>query len=160
MTTATTHPVAAPSGSAVSRWLLPVVSLTQREVVRFLSERGAKHLYIDGGKTIQRFLAQGLIQQLIITRVPILLGDGIPLFGPLPKDVMLRHISTRDYPNGLVQSHYEVEGAFPEGKEYTIVTQAVEVPVFAMAKRVLNTPLRLFAMNGNDTVVPPVGNAL
>lgn len=81
-----------------------------REVVRRLAERGAKHLYIDGGQTIQTFLAAGLIQQLIITRVPVLIGDGIPLFGPLPHDIKLRHIDTRSFANGLVQSKYEVVG--------------------------------------------------
>ena len=78
------------------------------EVVRRLAERGAKHLYVDGGKTIQAFLAEGLIQRLIITRIPVLIGSGIPLFGPVPGDIHLRHAETRAYPNGLVQSEYEV----------------------------------------------------
>ncbi|MEG3845981.1 dihydrofolate reductase family protein [Microcoleus sp. herbarium19] len=81
-----------------------------REVVRYLSERGFKHLYIDGGKTIQAFLREGLIQQLIITKVPILIGTGIPLFGSLPHDVRLHHLETRQFENGLVQSKYEVIG--------------------------------------------------
>lgn len=80
------------------------------EVVRRLAERGATHLYIDGGKTIQRFLAEGLIQRLIITRVSVLLGSGIPLFGPLPHDIELQHVETRPFASGLVQSHYEVGG--------------------------------------------------
>jgi dihydrofolate reductase len=78
------------------------------EVVRRLGERGVEHIYVDGGKTIQRFLADGRIQEMIITRVPVLLGDGIPLFGALPGDVLLRHLETRVYPDGLVQSRYEV----------------------------------------------------
>lgn len=78
------------------------------ELVKQLSMRGAKHLYIDGGKTIQGFLATGLIQQIIITRIPILIGNGIPLFGPLIKDIKLRHIETRTFASGLVQSRYEV----------------------------------------------------
>jgi dihydrofolate reductase len=45
---------------------------------------------------------------LIVTRVPVLIGDGIPLFGALPHDVKLRHVATRQYPSGLVQSEYEV----------------------------------------------------
>jgi dihydrofolate reductase len=40
----------------------------------------------------------------IITRVPVLIGDGIPLFGTLPHDERLRHVATRHYPSGLVQS--------------------------------------------------------
>jgi dihydrofolate reductase len=77
-------------------------------VVQRLAERGARHLYVDGGKTIQRFLAAGCIQQLIITRLPILLGNGIPLFGPLTHEIRLRHIVTRQFANGFVQSQYEV----------------------------------------------------
>jgi dihydrofolate reductase len=80
------------------------------EIVSRLEARGIRHLYVDGGITIQRFLRAGLIQRLIITRVPVLIGDGIPLFGSLPHDVRLRHIATRHYPSGLVQSEYEVNG--------------------------------------------------
>lgn len=78
------------------------------EIVARLAERGAEHLYIDGGRTIQHFLAEGLIRQMIITRLPILIGDGIPLFGPLPHDIKLRHIETQSLANGMVQSRYEI----------------------------------------------------
>jgi dihydrofolate reductase len=78
------------------------------ELVARLAERGAEHLYVDGGATIQAFLAAGLVQRITITRVPVLLGDGISLFGPLARDVELRHVETLAYPNGLVQSTYEV----------------------------------------------------
>ena len=78
------------------------------EIVSRLAASGAHHLYIDGGITIQRFLQAGLIERLIITRVPVLIGDGIPLFGTLPHDIQLRHIATRQYASGLVQSEYEV----------------------------------------------------
>src|SRR5277367_5127817 len=57
-----------------------------------LEATGAYHLYVDGGITIQRFLRAGLIQRLIITRVPVLIGEGIPLFGTVPQDIKLRHI--------------------------------------------------------------------
>ena len=80
------------------------------ELVQRLAERGARHLYVDGGKTIQRFLAAGCIQQLIITRLPIILGSGIPLFGPQTHEIRLRHIATRQFANGFVQSQYEVVG--------------------------------------------------
>ena len=78
------------------------------EIVSQLTASGAHHLYIDGGITIQRFLRAGLIQRLIITRVPVLIGEGVPLFGTLPRDIRLRHVATRHYPSGLVQSEYEV----------------------------------------------------
>lgn len=78
------------------------------EIVAQLAATGAHHLYIDGGITVQRFLRDGLIQRLIITRVPVLIGDGIPLFGILPHDVRLRHVATRSFPSGLVQTEYDV----------------------------------------------------
>ena len=79
------------------------------EIVKRLADSGACHLYVDGGITIQDFLRAGLIQRLIITRVPVLIGDGVPLFGALPCDIRLRHVSTRHYPSGLVQSEYHVD---------------------------------------------------
>jgi len=80
------------------------------ELLSCLAERGVRHLYVDGGKTIQNFLAAGCTQQLIITRIPILIGNGIPLFGPLTHDIRLRHIKTRAFASGLVQSTYDVMG--------------------------------------------------
>ena len=81
---------------------------TPAEIVSQLAASGAHHLYIDGGITIQRFLRAGLIQRLIITRVPVLIGEGVPLFGALPHDIRLRHVATRHYPSGLVQSEYHI----------------------------------------------------
>lgn len=78
------------------------------DIVSRLAHSGAHHLYIDGGITIQNFLRARLIQRLVITRVPVLIGEGIPLFGALPSDLRLRHVGTRHYPSGLVQSEYEV----------------------------------------------------
>jgi dihydrofolate reductase len=79
------------------------------EIVSQLETSGARSLYVDGGITIQGFLRAGLIQRLVVTRVPVLIGQGIPLFGSLPRDVALRHVATRTYPSGLVQSEYHVE---------------------------------------------------
>ena len=74
-----------------------------------LAERGMKHLYIDGGQTIQAFLDAGLINELIITRIPVLLGQGIPLFGQVGSEHELRHVATYVSDNGFVQSRYEVD---------------------------------------------------
>jgi dihydrofolate reductase len=73
-----------------------------------LTASGARHAYIDGGITVQRFLRAGLIQRLIVTRVPVLIGEGIPLFGSLPADVRLHHVLTTTYASGLVKSEYQV----------------------------------------------------
>jgi dihydrofolate reductase len=78
------------------------------EIVSRLAATGAQHLYIDGGVTVQEFLRAGLIHRLTITRVPVLIGNGIPLFGSLLHDIRLRHVETRQYASGLVSSDYEV----------------------------------------------------
>jgi riboflavin biosynthesis pyrimidine reductase len=73
-----------------------------------LETRGFRHLYVDGGATIQRFLAAGLVDRLVLSRVPVLIGEGIPLFGSLPHDVRLRHVATRTFPGGMVQTEYSI----------------------------------------------------
>jgi len=78
------------------------------DLVARLAATGARRLYVDGGVTIQRFLRAGLITRLVVTRVPVLIGEGIPLFGPTGRDIRLRHVATRSFPSGLVQSEYEV----------------------------------------------------
>ncbi len=99
-----TRPLAsAPLGAVVER-----MSGAPAEIVSQLAARGIQHIYVDGGITIQRFLQVGLIQRLIITRVPVLIGSGIPLFGALQRDIALRHVATRQYASGLVQSEYVV----------------------------------------------------
>jgi dihydrofolate reductase len=93
----------APAGAVVER-----MSGDPAEIASRLSARGIQHAYVDGGITIQRFLRSGLIQRIIITRVPVLIGSGIPLFGSVPRDILLKHVATRHYASGLVQSEYEV----------------------------------------------------
>lgn len=73
-----------------------------------LSRQGAKHLYVDGGITIQRFLAAGLVDELTITLIPVLLGEGRPLFGPTGRDVALVLAGTRAFECGFVQLRYRV----------------------------------------------------
>jgi dihydrofolate reductase len=75
-----------------------------------LTRRGFENVYIDGGQTIRQFLRAGFVQRLIISRVPVLIGSGIPLFGDFDHDILLRHKATRHFASGLVQSEYEVIG--------------------------------------------------
>jgi dihydrofolate reductase len=93
---------------AAARGVVEQMAGTPAEIVSRLDASGARHLYVDGGITIQGFLRAGLVQRLVITRVPVLIGQGIPLFGTLLRDVPLRHVATRHYPSGLVQSEYRV----------------------------------------------------
>lgn len=81
------------------------------QLVARLAAEGARNFYIDGGKTIQAFLVAGLINELTITTIPVLLGEGVPLFGPLESDVDLTHVATNAYPFGFVQSRYRIETA-------------------------------------------------
>ncbi|HPF41436.1 MAG TPA: dihydrofolate reductase family protein [Phycisphaerae bacterium] len=76
-----------------------------------LARRGVNHLYIDGGLTVRNFLRDGLVTDLVITRIPRLLGKGVPLFGALDAEAPLRHVSTTAYPKGLVMSHYRIGSA-------------------------------------------------
>jgi dihydrofolate reductase len=78
------------------------------EIISRLAASGAQHIYVDGGITIQEFLRAGLVQRLIITRVPVLIGQGIPLFGTLPCDIRLQHLATHHYQSGLVKTEYHV----------------------------------------------------
>jgi dihydrofolate reductase len=94
--------------SAVRGGVVQQMAGSPAEIVSKLAASGVRHAYIDGGITIQRFLSAGLIQRLIITRVPVLIGEGIPLFGALPCDIRLRHVATQDYPSGLVKTEYHV----------------------------------------------------
>jgi dihydrofolate reductase len=87
------------------------MNATPADIVARLKADGARHVYVDGGVTVQGFLRAGLIQRLVISRVPVLIGSGIPLFGTLLQDVPLRHVATKAFPGGLVQSEYEVPGA-------------------------------------------------
>lgn len=93
-----------PIGAVVER-----MSAEPAEIVSQLASRGIQHIYVDGGITVQRFLRAGLIQRVIITRIPVLIGDGIPLFGETQRDIVLKHIATREYAGGMVQSEYEIE---------------------------------------------------
>jgi dihydrofolate reductase len=78
------------------------------QIVRELAATGAQQVYVDGGVTVQEFLRAGLIHHVTITRVPVLIGEGIPLFGSVGRDIKLRHVGTRQYKSGLVSSDYEV----------------------------------------------------
>lgn len=88
--------------------VLECLSGSPEQVVATLEARGFRHVYVDGGNVVQQFLQAGLIQSMTITRVPRLIGSGIPLFGALAHDIVLRHMGTTHYPSGLVTSVYAI----------------------------------------------------
>jgi len=85
-----------------------IVSCTPEELIVQLDEQAFRHAYIDGGKTIQSFLKAGLLDEIILTHIQILLGRGIPLFGPMDRDIPLKLVKSKNLPWGFVQSHYKV----------------------------------------------------
>jgi len=84
-----------------------VISGAPRALLAQLGAEGVKRLYLDGGQMITSFLREGLVQRLTVTRVPVLLGAGLPLFGDTGPQYLL-HLETRSWPHGFVQSVYQV----------------------------------------------------
>ncbi len=76
------------------------------EVMESIHQKGYKHLYVDGGVTVQSFLNEDLIDEMIITVIPILLGGGIRLFGELPIQMEFEHVKTEVFLSAIVQNHY------------------------------------------------------
>ena len=89
------------------------VSLTTLDppaVMREVAEKGWSRAYVDGGRVVQAFLQHGLIEDLVLTVVPVLIGGGRRLFGELERDIELELLSARSFDSGLVQTHYRVAG--------------------------------------------------
>jgi dihydrofolate reductase len=84
-----------------------LLSMKLKELLGYLSGMGFSSIYVDGGKVIQSFLKEDLIDDLIISKVPLLIGNGIPLFGLLAADLQFKHIRTEVQSNGLVRSYYK-----------------------------------------------------
>ena len=76
------------------------------DVLGTIHKNGHQHIYIDGGLTIQSFLKEDLIDEMVITVIPVLLGGGTPLFGELPKPTEFEHLKTDVFLNAIVQYHY------------------------------------------------------
>ena len=100
----THRPLPPPRADAV----VEPIAGTPATVLSALGGRSFAHVYVDGGLTIQQFLRAGEIDRLVVTRVPVLVGTGIALFGYLERDVRLQHVTTRVLPGGAVQSEYAV----------------------------------------------------
>jgi dihydrofolate reductase len=83
-------------------------SLSPKDLISQLEQAGYKRAYVDGGETIQRFLQDGLIDEIQLTRIPVLLGAGIPLFSNTGRKLNLKHLTTNAYSNGMVMTSYRV----------------------------------------------------
>lgn len=83
-----------------------LVSGPLEEVLEKIHQQGYHRLYIDGGKTIQSFLKEDLIDEMIITTIPFVLGGGIPLFSELPNPLLFECVSSQTFLGKIVQSHF------------------------------------------------------
>ncbi len=84
-----------------------ISSASIEDTLSDLHSKGLQNIYVDGGKLIQSFLQKDLIDTMTITKIPILLGAGVPLFGTLSKRCIFKHKNTKILPGGLVMCTYE-----------------------------------------------------
>lgn len=82
--------------------------LSPKDAMAEMERQQVRRVYVDGGQLVQSFLRDRLIADMVITTVPVLIGEGRRLFGPLPQDIDLTLVSSRRFPSGLVQSTYQV----------------------------------------------------
>lgn len=85
------------------------IARTVDEACRALGQGNAKQVYVDGGRTIQAFLREGLINELTLSHAPILLGTGLPLFGTLDAEVRLTLLASHASEDGMVHATYRVD---------------------------------------------------
>lgn len=79
-----------------------------RALLERLGARDVREVYLDGGLAVQSFLREGLVDDLIVTVAPMLIGSGRPLFGPLPGDAALELVESRAYASGCMQNGWRV----------------------------------------------------
>lgn len=79
------------------------------ELLSQVRDAGYHNIYVDGGQIIQACLREHVLDELIITHIPILLGEGIPLFCHLDQIIDLEHKGTEIYKPGLIKSHYRIK---------------------------------------------------
>lgn len=90
------------------RSTVKISTATPTDLLKSLQEQGYSHVYLDGGRVIQSFLRAGLVDEMTLTTIPVLIGGGRPLFGELAQDIHLKHVTTRTWANGMVQTTYQI----------------------------------------------------
>ena len=91
------------------RGKVQISTLGPVDLLQELTAKSWTRAYVDGGKVIQSFLQAGLISDITLTHIPILIGEGLPLFGKLDRDIDVEHLETRSFPSGLVSSTYRIQ---------------------------------------------------
>lgn len=85
-----------------------VVAGEPAELLTRCAQQGFQHVYLDGGLCVQQFIQAGLVDEMIITTLPILIGAGRPLFAELSADIVLEIVHHRVYPFHFTQTHYRL----------------------------------------------------
>lgn len=78
------------------------------DLTSMLHSEGIKHVWVDGGITVSKFLEAGLVDYITISVIATVLGSGIPLFSTMSREHKCHLLSSQSYPSGLVQLNYEV----------------------------------------------------
>lgn len=97
--------------SDIPSHLTSKVRLTRLDPIALMAslhEAGWQRAYIDGGSIVQSFVREGLVEELTVTLIPVLIGQGIALFGQVNADIDLDLISSKAFPSGLVRNHYRI----------------------------------------------------
>lgn len=94
------------SGEATPREGVTFFAGSVQEAIEEWTRAGLRRVYVDGGRLISAFLAEGLVDDLTITVVPILIGGGAPLFHPVFDRTRLQLVQQRHWPTGVVQLTY------------------------------------------------------
>ncbi len=90
-----------------------MTNLDPCEIMDVLQAKGWNRVYVDGGQVVQAFLQAGLIQDMVLTVAPVLIGDGIRLFGSVDEDVNLELVDVRQFASGMVQAQYRIVKEHP-----------------------------------------------
>lgn len=85
---------------------IEIVSGSLRDILIQINDKGCHQIYIDGGRTIQSFLKEDLVDEITITKIPVLLGGGTPLFTNLPIELNFECTQTRIYLDKVVQNKF------------------------------------------------------
>lgn len=118
------------------------------ELVITLQKENVKHIWVDGGAVLSQFLSLQMVDQMMLSIIPVILANGVPLFHRVDKEIPCRLLSSQSYPSGLVQLHYEIIHQFSEITDkiyFTIVDYGSDEYKKSVALReaVLRKPLGL-----------------
>lgn len=78
------------------------------EISKLREKKGQDIWLVGGGQLIAMLLASDLVDEMIITTIPVILGNGIALFPEQPKESQWELQDSMNYKNGVVQTKYKI----------------------------------------------------